>query len=470
VKHFASYEEGITYLQSRPNVERTRPEKLDHDILKLDRMHAMLGAMGDPHKATKFVHVAGSKGKGSTCEMIAACLTACGYTTGLYTSPHLVDIRERIRIGPDIISRADFLLHLGRAAAAAEAVQRKHGEPTYFELLTALAFSYFAEEAIDVAVVEVGLGGRLDSTNVITPEVCAITAIQLEHTQILGDTLEKIAREKAGIFKPNVPAITIPQKVSGVLDVFREVAGAVGAPLSILGEDLEFSCRFAASPGLGRHGRVCLTTKNSDFEHLAVPLMGEHQAWNCGLALAVLDALRVRGFKTPERKVAEGLAATPNHGRLEEISRTPHIVIDGAHNPESIDGLVHAIGAHIRPDSLVVIFGCAADKNVPGMLTSLSKGADKIIFTKSTSSPRAADPKELQRKFGESHSKMTQVAATLEDALSIAERAVHHGDLICVTGSFYLAGDAKKLLASRAHPVGGPTIEPKPPSRERAGR
>lgn len=455
------YLEAIRFFYSLADFERSGRFAARTDV---GPMLALLEELGNPHLGRVTVHVAGSKGKGSTCEMIASCLTACGYTTGLYTSPHLVDYRERVRIGPEMISQSDFQLHLGRAAGAAEAVQKKLGDATVFELLTAAALSYFADQAVDVAVIEVGLGGRLDSTNVITPEVCALTAIQLEHTQILGDTLEKIAREKAGILKPGVPAITIPQQTAEVLAVIREVADAVGAPLSVVGQGgVDFSSRFGgAGKDRGPQTKVCLKGPNSEFEHLAVPLKGEHQAYNCGLALGVLDLLRARGFKTPERKVAEGLAKTPNHGRLEEISVDPRIIVDGAHNPESIHALVRAIGAHVKPDSMVVIFGCAADKNVRGMLAKLALGADKIIFTKSSTSPRAEDPKDLQRKFQECHGKTAQVAATLKDALNSAAQAVSHGDLICVTGSFYLAGEAKKLLAEKARRELGSMIEPKP--------
>jgi len=453
---FATYEAATEYLTSRINVEKTRPEKVDPATFKLERMRAMLAVMGNPHHNTKFVHVAGSKGKGSVCEMVASCLTACGYTTGLYTSPHLIDLRERVRINQQMISYADFAAYLSHAATAADAVEAEHGEATFFEVVTALALAYFAEQAVDVAVIEVGLGGRLDSTNVITPEVCAITAIQLEHTQILGDTLEKIAREKAGIMKPGVPVLTIVQQSPSILEVFKQVATAVGTQVRTVGEEIEFSGRFESNAEIGPHTRVCLNTARSAFEHLVVPLKGEHQAANCGLALAVLDVLRSRGFETPERNVAAGLAKTPNQGRVELVSSNPRVIIDGAHNPESVLALMRAIGAHIKYDSMVAIFGCAADKNVAGMLAKLVTGADKIIFTRAVGTPRAMDPRELQRKLAEVSHKSASVAPTIKEAMSIAERAVGRGDLICVTGSFYLAGETKKFLTDRARKEAGP--------------
>ncbi len=440
-----NYTDALHYLGQRTNFERTRPESIAPDSFKLDRMRALLDELGNPQRDVKCVHVAGSKGKGSVVEMTASCLTACGYATGVYTSPHLIDVRERIRIGKEQIPYVHFARLCRKVAEAGEALKRKHGEATFFELLTAIALCYFAEQAVDIAVVEVGLGGRLDATNLIQPDITAVTAIQLEHTALLGDTLEKIAREKAGIFKPGIVALTIPQE-PGVLDAFREVAAKVGAPVQVVGTDIEYSCRFESSHDLGPHARVCVNTARSAYEHLAVPLKGEHQALNCGLALAILDKLRDRGFETPERQVAEGLSKTLCEGRLEIMGRNPRFVLDGAHTPDSVHCLVKAIGAHLRYDSMVVVFGCAADKDVKSMLSRLALGADKVVFTRAANNPRAMDPRDLQRKFAEISPKMTMVARALPDALTLASRAVSRDDLICITGSFYLAGEARKHL------------------------
>lgn len=449
VESVATYAAALRYLNERVNFERTPPSRMGGQEFRLDRMKALLAALGNPQREVRCVHVAGSKGKGSVVEMTASCLAACGYTTGVYTSPHLVDVRERVRINGDSIGPTAFTRTLTKVATEAERLQAEHGEITYFELLTAMALSWFAEEAVDLAVVEVGIGGRLDATNLVEPDVTAVTAIQLEHTQLLGDTLEKIAREKAGIFKPGVPALTVTQ-TPGVMEVFREVAGSVGAPLEVVGEDVDFSYRVEATPELGPHARVCVTTERSNFEHLPVPLKGEHQAPNCGLALAILDRLRERGFDTPERLVAEGLARTPSAGRMEMAWKSPRIIVDGAHTPDSIHCLIKAIGAHIRYDSMVAVFGCGSDKDVRGMLAKLAMGADKVIFTRSAGNPRAMDPRELQKRFAEVSGKMTQVTRTLQDALGMAARAVGRDDLICVTGSFYIAGEAKKHLLELA--------------------
>lgn len=445
----ATFQEALRYLSDRVDFERTRPSRLAPDAFKLDRMRAILEKLGDPHRAIRSVHIAGTKGKGSTCEMTASCLEACGYTVGLYTSPHLVDIRERIRINKRLIPHADFTRLVGKVGEAAASVEETFGPATFFEILTALAFVYFAEQAVDIAVIEVGLGGRLDSTNVITPEVAAITAIGLDHTQLLGDTPEKIAREKAGIFKPGVPALTIQQKPS-VLEVLKEEAAKVGSTLHVVGQEIDFSVRFENSPSQGPHARVCLTTPRNSFEHLRVPLRGEHQALNCGLALAILDKLAERGFRTPESKVTLGLERTELAGRL-EVARAGHrLLLDVAHNEDSIRALMRAIGAHFSYDSMVVVFGCCGDKDIPAMLQQIALGADKVVFTRVASNPRSADPRDLHRKFVELTGKMSQVAKDLPEALRIAARAVARDDLICVTGSFYLVGEAKKYLQSLA--------------------
>lgn len=451
---FPRYEDALEFLNNRPNFERSRPKAGQE--FKLDRTAALLKELGSPQLGCKFVHVAGSKGKGSTVEMTASMLAGCGYAVGVFTSPHLIDVRERVRINHTPIDPADFASMMGPVAKAVEAVKKREGEATYFEVMTALGLAYFAEQAVDVAVIEVGLGGRLDSTNVITPEVSAITEIQLEHTQILGDTLGKIAREKAGIFKPGVPALTVPQKPE-VLEAFRQVAEEVVCPLKVLGKDVDYSYRFESSPELGPHARVSVVTRRSNYEHMAVPLKGEHQAKNCGLALAILDTLRERGFDCPEREVAVGLARTLTAGRMEKVWQRPTIILDGAHTPESVECLIKALGAHMRYDSMVMIFGCSSDKNIDGMLGKVALGADKIIFSQATGSPRAMDPQELQRRFREKdgETKMTQAIPTLKDALTSAAKGVGKDDIIVVCGSFYLVGEAKKYLRDLARERGG---------------
>jgi dihydrofolate synthase/folylpolyglutamate synthase len=311
--------------------------------------------------------------------------------------------------------------------------------------MTAAGLKHFADEAVDIAVIEVGLGGRLDSTNVITPEVSVITTIDFDHTKLLGNTLGAIARETAGIFKKGVPAVVFDPP-SEVDKAFREVAEKVGADLRVVNKDIEFSSRFCTSEDLGPHTRVCLYTKTSRLEHLPVPMPGEHQSSNCGLALAAVDVLRSRGFDCPEDKVARGLANTKVPGRMELVRERPRVLVDGAHNPISVQTLMKCVGAHVPYDSMVCVFGCCADKDVGAMLDKVNLGADKVIFTRATTTPRAAAPEDLQKMFAERSGKMSQVARTLPEALELAIRAVSREDLIVVTGSFYLVGETLRLL------------------------
>lgn len=411
----------------------------------LARMNRLLAGVGNPHKKLRAVHIAGTKGKGSTATMLASMIANSGHKVGLYTSPHLLDIRERVQINGEMISEADMTRLMARIAPVVKNLAKD--EPTFFEIMTTLGFMYFAEQEVTLAVIETGLGGRLDSTNVLKPEVCAITSISYDHVGQLGDTLAKIAEEKAGIFKPGVPAVTVPQPEE-VRKVLVEAAARVGAPLYITGRDIEFSYRFESSRMSGPQTRVSLTSGTSRFEHLAVPLPGDHQAVNCGLALSIMAILRDRGFQIDDQKAIEGLAKAKLPGRMETIHENPRILVDGAHNAASVEALMRAIGQNIPYDSMVVIFGARSDKDIGGMLKHIRLGADKVIFT-CAGSPRAADPAELAADYAEQCGKMAQVAETLEEALDIAEQAVTREDLICITGSFYLVGKAKQVVERR---------------------
>jgi dihydrofolate synthase/folylpolyglutamate synthase len=445
--HGPSYTKAINFLLSHTDYERMRVVRYNTTTFSLDRMRTLLKHVGNPHTKFKTAHIAGTKGKGSTCHMLAGMLHSGGYKVGLYTSPHLMDVRERVRINNEMITPHEMVEYIRRIEPAI----RKMGadRPTFFEIFTAIAFSYFADHKVDIAVIETGLGGRLDSTNVITPEVTGITSISKDHMSVLGHSVAKIAEEKAGIFKKDVPAITCVQDPE-VHAVLMRVAQANKTTLQSVGQDIEFSYRFECTRPYGPHMRVSLTTENSRFEHLAVPLMGEHQAINCGLALAMLDKLKQRGFHFEDAKALEGLTTLKLPGRLEVVSRDPHVIIDGAHNAASMQALFRGIGQHVPYDSMVVIFGCNCDKDIDGMLEQVSLGADKVIFTQARNNPKSAIPEELSHLYTERYGKMAQVAATLGEAMEIAERAITREDLITITGSFYLIGDAKQLFMDRA--------------------
>ena len=440
-----SYAKALRLINTLNDYERLRIVRYNTDTFNLDRMRSLLRKLGNPQNKFRSVHIAGTKGKGSTCAMVAGMLTACGYKVGLYTSPHLVDLRERIQIDGDMISQVDFAR---MTAQFAPILRHSRPVPSYFDVLTAMAFKYFADRKVDIAVVETGLGGRLDSTNVLTPEVTGITSISRDHMAQLGPTLRQIATEKAGIFKRGVPAVSVVQNPEAA-EALKTVAEKVGAPLDVCGVSIEFSYRFESSRLLGPHNRVCLTTPNSKFEHLAVPLIGEHQALNCGLALCIIDKLKTRGIAINDSRAMEGLAKVTLPGRMEMLSQTPRVIADGAHNADSLDAFMRAVGQHIPYDSMVLIFGCCADKDVAGMLERITSGADKVIFTR-VNNIRSADPHELAARYVELYGKMAQVAESLEESLAIANRAVTKEDMICITGSFYLVGEAKRLFTAKA--------------------
>ena len=438
-----TYHSAVKWLLELTDIERLRVVRYDEDgDFKLDRMRSLLAALGDPQDQFRAVHIGGTNGKGSTMAMMSAMLRKCGYGVGEFSSPHLIDMRERVTINGQRITKNDFTESMKTIARAAVEIGE---QPTFFEAITAIAFMHFAAQAVDIAIIEVGLGGRLDSTNVIMPVLTVITEIQLDHTRILGETIEKIATEKAGMIKPGVPVITRGQHPDADR-VLREKAEELGTTIRMVNKEIEFSNRFCSTVELGPHNRVCLYTETSRLEHLPVPLPGEHQAFNCGLALAAVDHLKSIGFECPESVVTEGLEETQIPGRMQLVWERPRILVDGAHNPDALTALMRCVGAHVPYDSMVCIFGCAADKDIDAMLDRVSLGADKVIFTKASRNTRAAEPEDLRRRFMERSGKMCQTAPTVKEALEVAARAVSREDLICVTGSFYLVGETMKYL------------------------
>jgi len=455
-KAIRTFRAAMDYVNSLANFERRPINARRQPPFKLDRIQKMLAELGSPEKRFRCVHIAGTKGKGSTVAMLAGMLQGSGHKVGVYTSPHVMDIRERIAIGSTLISEHDFAKAIGKVA---EAVQKGNLEaPTYFEALTAAAFVYFADQRVDIAVIEAGLGGRLDSTNVVKPEVCGITSISYDHMAQLGNTLTAIAEEKAGIFKEGVPVVSA-QQPKEVKRALKKAAEAAKVPLFFSGDDIEYTYRFESSRVAGPQARICISTATSHYEHLAVPMLGEHQAVNCGLAMGILDQLKAKGMRIDDEGAIAGLANVKLPGRMEQICTEPRVLVDGAHNAASIDALMRAIGQNVGYDSMVVIFGCCADKDIPGMLKHILLGADKVIFTP-ISSPRAADPADLAAAFAEiTGGKTAQVAPTLGAAMEIAEKAVNREDLICITGSFYLVADAKRFFATHPHRIAS-TLNP----------
>lgn len=440
-----TYDSALKYLFSQTDYEQMLRVRYNRDTFSLTRMRALMKSLGDPHKDIRSVHIAGTKGKGSTATMLASMLQACGYRVGLYTSPHITDIRERIQINGQMISQAALTRLICRVEPFIEGMA--DDKPTFFEIFTGMAFCHFLDEKVDVAVVETGLGGRLDSTNVLRPAVCGFTSISMDHMHQLGATLSKIAAEKAGILKSNTPAVSVPQDPEAKR-VLKRIAKESKARLMFTGEDIEFSYRVESSRQDGCHTRICLTTPRSRFEHLPVPLLGEHQALNCGLALALLDQLKDQGLQIDDQAAIQGLSGVYLPGRMEMVHQDPRVLVDGAHNAASMRALMRAIGQHIPYDSMVMVFGCAADKDIAGMIAEIATGADKVIFTQASNNPRAAKPKDLADAYEEFTGRVGQVTENLRDAIRVAHSAVSREDLICICGSFCLVGEAKFILGN----------------------
>ena len=442
-KPIRTYDAALRYLYSHTDYEQMLRVRYNRDTFSLDRMNGLLKKLGNPHKKLTSVHIAGTKGKGSTAMMLAAMLESCGYKVGLYTSPHLCDLRERIRVNGNMISMAALTREIAKVEPILE--KMRSDKPTFFEIFTALAFDHFADQELDIVVIETGLGGRLDSTNVLTPKVCGLTSISMDHMHQLGKTLKEIATEKAGILKKSIPAVSAPQDPEAER-VLRKVGKENGTKVLFAGKDIDFSYRVESSRMDGCHTRVCLTTPRSRFEHLPVPVLGEHQAINCGLALALLDQLKESGMKIDDAKAIKGLNDVHLPGRMELLYKDPRVLADGAHNAASVQALMRGIGQHIPYDSMVMIFGCSGDKDIEGMMRQIATGADKVIFTRAANNPRAADPKELAAMYEEYSGRVAQVMDNLTEAIRTAGSAVSREDLICITGSFYLVGEAKQLL------------------------
>ena len=438
-----TYESALRYLFTATDYEKMQRVRYNADTFSLDRMRAVLEALGSPERRFRSVHVAGTKGKGSTAAILHALALECGLKTGLYTSPHLVDIRERIRVGRDDIPAealralvADAQPHVDRMRAAGD-------PPTFFEIFTALAFRHFADEAVDLAVVEVGLGGRLDASNVLRPDVSVLTSVSIDHTHQLGGTLEKIAAEKAGILKPGVPVVSQPQRPEAMAVVER-AAQRAGSPLLLVGREVTYTWAPAGGTGI----RLAVRTPHAAYDDLFLPLLGEHQAVNAATAIAAAEhAPSLAERLTPER-VRAALLAVRWPGRMELVPGRPDMLLDGAHNRASMERLIEGVARHFPGRPLVFVFASAADKDIEGMLAVLAEtgGGAPVVFTR-TENPRAADPADLAARFAERGGRGAETAPDTGAALEAARKKAPPGGLVVVCGSLYLVGEVKRLLA-----------------------
>ncbi len=396
----------------------------------------LLAELGNPQERLAILHIAGTNGKGSVGATLQAALTAAGHLAGFYSSPHLSSVRERYRLGDQYISEATFARLVSRLAH-----QFTGRQPTYFEFATLLALLWFAEEQTEVVILETGMGGRLDATNVVTPLVSIITDIGRDHEQYLGDAIEAIAGEKAGIIKPGIPVICSGREPAA-LPVIRECCRALASPLYVFGEHF--------SGQLNDQGRLDYQPINGPKRcGLSLSLIGAHQAINASLALAALDLVADR-FPVSEQALRQGLARVSWPGRMELIpatltGRPCPILLDGAHNEAGIRALSEALLYHFPQQRLILIWGNMADKHLGLAFHDLLALADHLILTR-TESPRFAEPADLLARLPPDCRDRAQCAAGIEQALDLAASLAGSADLICIAGSLYLVGRARQVL------------------------
>ena len=429
------YNSALKYILSFTDYEKTPAQSYSAANFDLRRMQALLEQLGNPHLCARVIHVAGTKGKGSTAAMIASALREAGNRVGLYTSPHLHTMRERIQVNGDIISEEEMAALAEKLQPEVEAVNRTggFGALTTFEVLTALAFVHFAQRKADFMVLEVGLGGRLDATNVVKPEVCVITAISLDHVDILGHTVAEIALQKAGIIKPGAVVVSSPQ-VPEAEAVIRDVCRKQGVKLIVAGKDVTWEPVSAGNTSQtfrlqGRKGACDLT----------IPLLGRFQMENAAVAAAALEAAGVSS-----EAIVRGLAKVVWPGRLEVLAERPMIVADGAHNLDSAQRLAGALREYFNYKRLVLVIGMSSDKNISGVVEALAPVSDTVIATRSRH-PRAADPCIIASEFGRL-GKSAAITGNVAEALEQAKALAAPDDLICATGSLFVVAEVEEPL------------------------
>jgi dihydrofolate synthase/folylpolyglutamate synthase len=428
-----NYDEAIKYI--------TETAKFGSNY-GLERTEKLLELLGSPHKKIKAIHIAGTNGKGSTTSMITSILMETGYKIGMYTSPYIEEFEERIQINKNNIPKSDLAKVVTEVKIAVDEVIRLgYDSPTEFEIITAAMFKYFYDENVDYAVVEVGLGGRLDSTNVVTPILSVITSISFDHMNILGDTIEKIAYEKAGIIKENIPVVVYPL-VDEAMEVIEKVASERNAKIYKVSDQW---AEIIEPKTENNSQRILITTDNESY-NIKLSLLGQHQLLNCAVAIKAIETLKEIGVLIEKQHILSALAKVTWSGRMEVMNTSPLVVIDGAHNIDGIAKLVDSIKTYFNYDKLKVIVGILADKQVEAMIDKISTVADTAIVTTPHSDRAEASTviKELLDKKGIQTEIVEDYRASFIKALSSSQK----DDLILVCGSLYMIGDMRKNIRS----------------------
>ena len=459
-----NYINAIRFLYERINYEKTVDRPYDQQSYRLARMEFLLQQLDNPQLAAPVIHVAGTKGKGSVSWLIAETLRRSGHSVGLYTSPHLLHLEERFIVDGRPCSPTELGVHIA-SLKAAEAVTAasSHGAPTFFEMTTALAWTLFAARKTNVNVVEVGLGGRLDSTNVCASSLAIITSISFDHQQQLGNTIPLIAGEKAGIIKSRVPVISgarHPEAQSVIRNRCRETK----SELWELGVDFDTAIRTQSLwndsqqstkyPVASRMDFIPLTPNLplTNFHDLAIRMAGKHQSDNAAIAIAAWHRLNADGWSLPRTAVTEALAETQLSCRVELVSTRPAVVIDTSHNVASIEAMIVALNDHFAPSKKTVVFACSKDKEFEKMLDQLLSYADRLIVTQFHNNPRSVPVERLEelarQKIDLSQSVEILSAPSSKIAVEYACRSAVPNELVCVTGSFFLAAETRPMFSN----------------------
>lgn len=429
-----NYQGALEYINSFTDYEKLTSMLLEP--FGLGRIERLLVRLGNPHLTGRVFHVAGTKGKGSTAAMIASVLDAQGYRTGLFSSPHLHSFRERIRVNGQPIPENDLVALLQEVRPPVEEMHRDGalGRITTFELTTLLAFLYFSAKEVDFQVIEVGLGGRLDATNVVRPLVGVITSISLDHTSILGTTIRQVAMEKAGIIKPGTVVVTAPQEPEAE-EVIRLTCNERGARLVMLGKDV---CWLRQSASL--EGQTLLVrTPKADYR-LRIPLLGKFQCENAALAVSAIEEARSLGIDISPRSTAQGLAKVSWPGRMHILQHRPLLLADGAHNVHSAAVLRETIKEDLLYHRCILVLGASIDKDTAGIVREFNPLADVVVATRSHH-PRSAPPVMIAREFG-FLGKECRIAGDVPGAIETALELASPDDLVLVTGSLFVVAEA----------------------------
>lgn len=405
----------------------------------LNKTENLLARLGNPHSSLRCIHIGGTNGKGSVAAMVSSILAAHGFKVGRYISPHLVRFTERFCINGEEVPQTEIIEAYARVKSS---IVYDGDPPTFFEVTTAMAFDIFKRSGVDFAVIEVGMGGRLDATNVVTPEVSVITNVAMDHREFLGATLASIAREKAGIIKKGIPLVTaVKQPV--VQGIIKATCFRKHSPLKLFGE--HFRLRKDGNQYFHYFGI------SRQFRNLTASLMGDHQKVNAALALAVMEILESRGLiRLNENNVRNALANIQWPARLEILELHPFTVLDGAHNPQGAEILKQALRTTFPFKSLHLVMGIMADKDIKGIFRRLLPEAETVIFTKPRY-VRAADP-EILKKLARPYASRLYAIPDVQEAIRQARRAAEENDLICITGSLYFAGEVKEIYGEEPDP------------------